>query len=182
MRNELYLLNEMALDRLSWHAYFFDAKTFPYALAAGNKPIREYREVAGSRQVGSGSLEKDGPLSIVAMEKEEQTGGRSMTTDLENDNVMRTKRARRWRKVLFQRSTWAVSPVSFPTAVCWSEGDHCLRHRPEVGSAMPCAVGGWNGFPQPLARLAGSDHPRRTPPLDASCDTRPSTPRSRWLF
>jgi hypothetical protein len=51
MRNELYLAHEMALDRLSWYANFFDAKTFPYALAAGNKPIREYREVAGSRQV-----------------------------------------------------------------------------------------------------------------------------------
>ena len=45
-----------------------------------------------------------------------------MTTDLENDNVMRTKRASRWRRVLFQRSTWAVSPVSFPTAVCCSCG------------------------------------------------------------
>jgi hypothetical protein len=41
----------MALDRLSWYAYFFDAKTFPYVLAAGNKPGREYRPVAGSRQV-----------------------------------------------------------------------------------------------------------------------------------
>jgi hypothetical protein len=41
----------MALDRLSWYACFFDAKTFPYALVAGNKPIREYREVVGSRQV-----------------------------------------------------------------------------------------------------------------------------------
>jgi hypothetical protein len=51
MRNELYRPNEMALDRLSWSAYFFDVKTFPYALAAGNKPIREYREVAGRRQV-----------------------------------------------------------------------------------------------------------------------------------
>jgi len=39
-----------------------------------------------------------------------------MTTDLVKDNVMRTKRARRWRSVLFQRSTWAVSPVSFPCA------------------------------------------------------------------
>ena len=35
-----------------------------------------------------------------------------ITTDLENDNVMRTKRASRWRRVLFQPSTWAVSPVS----------------------------------------------------------------------
>ena len=45
------------------------------------------------------------------MEKEEQTGGRSITTDLENENVMRTKRASGFRSVLFQRSTWAVFPV-----------------------------------------------------------------------
>jgi hypothetical protein len=57
---------------------------------------------------------------IGAMKKEEQTSGRSMITDLEKERVMRTKRARRWRKVLFQRSTWAVSPVSFPPAVCGS--------------------------------------------------------------
>jgi hypothetical protein len=44
------LPNEMALERLSWYAYFFDAKTLPYVLAAGNKPIREYRHVVGSRQ------------------------------------------------------------------------------------------------------------------------------------
>jgi hypothetical protein len=69
-----------------------------------------------------GSLKKDGPLPIVAMEKEEQTDERSITTDLEKDNVMQTKQARRWRSVLFQRSTWAVSPVSLPTAVCCSSG------------------------------------------------------------
>jgi hypothetical protein len=40
----------MALERLSWYAYFFDAKALPQVLAAGNKPIREYRHVAGRRQ------------------------------------------------------------------------------------------------------------------------------------
>ncbi len=70
--------------------------------------------------VGSGSYEQDGPLCIVAIGEEKQTGGRSMSTDLENDNLMRTKRASRWRSVLFQRSTWALSPVSLPTAVCCS--------------------------------------------------------------
>jgi len=45
-----------------------------------------------------------------------------MSSDLEKDNVMRTKRARRCRSVVFQRSTWAVSPISFPTAVCCSCG------------------------------------------------------------
>src|SRR5260370_6008902 len=45
-----------------------------------------------------------------------------MNRDFEKDSVLRTKRARRCRSVLFQRSTWAVSPVSFPTALCCSSG------------------------------------------------------------
>jgi hypothetical protein len=45
--------------------------------------------------LGSGSCEKDSPIEIIAVEKQEQTGGRSMTTDLENERVMRTKRASR---------------------------------------------------------------------------------------
>src|SRR6266700_4915043 len=84
-----------------------------------SRPARLYEWPSGS---GNGSLEQDGPLSIGAMEKEEKTRGRSMTTDLEKESVMRTKRARRWRSVLFQRSTWAVSPVSFPTAECCASG------------------------------------------------------------
>ena len=47
MRNELDLPNEMALDGLSQYAYFFNAKILSDALAAGNKPRREYRVVAG---------------------------------------------------------------------------------------------------------------------------------------
>src|SRR6266487_1561292 len=105
-----------------------------------------------------------------------------MTTDLEKESVMRTKRARRWRSVLFQRSTWAVSPVSRANGGVLLAGDHRRVGRPEGRFAMPCAVGGWNGFPQPLARLADSDHRwHRRPPV-ASCDIRQSTPRSRWLF
>jgi hypothetical protein len=50
MRNELYLPNKMALDRLSRYAYFFDAKIFADVLAAGTNPIREYRVVTGRRQ------------------------------------------------------------------------------------------------------------------------------------
>jgi hypothetical protein len=65
---------------------------------------------------------------------------------------MRTKRARRWRRVLFHRSTWAVSPVSLPTAVCCSEGDHHPVRRPEIREAVTSTVAVWNAFPQPLAR------------------------------
>ena len=72
--------------------------------------------------LGSGSLEQDGPLLVVAMKKEEHKQTSCISTDLEKDNVMRTKRARRWRNVLFHRSTWAVSPVSFPSAECCSSG------------------------------------------------------------
>ena len=46
-------------------------------------------------------MEKDSPVDIVAIEKEQKTRGRSITTDFENDNVMRTKRANRWRSVVF---------------------------------------------------------------------------------
>jgi hypothetical protein len=88
----------------------------PLALVV-HQDVTELKEAEGS-----GSCEKDSPIEIIAVEKQEQTGGRSMTTDLEKERVMRTKRASRWRSVFFHRSTWAVSPVSFPTAVCCSSG------------------------------------------------------------
>jgi len=55
--------------------------------------------------LGSGSLEQDGPFLIGARKKEEQTGGRSMTSDLEKESVMRPKRASGFRSVFFHRST-----------------------------------------------------------------------------
>lgn len=76
-----------------------------------------------------------------------------MTSDLEKESVMRTKRARRWRSVLFHRSTWAVSPVSLPTAVCCSEGDHRLGRRPEIREAVTSTISLRNGLPQLLARF-----------------------------
>jgi hypothetical protein len=82
---------------------------------------RAVRGNQSSKKSGSGSLEQDGLVSIVAMKKKEQAGLVHYYR-LGNHNVMRTKRARRWRSVFFQRSTWAVSPVSFPTAVCCSSG------------------------------------------------------------
>ena len=76
-----------------------------------------------------------------------------MTSDLEKDNVRRTKRARRCRRVLFQRSTWAVSPVSLPTAVCCSEGDHSSIHFQKIREAVSLPIPLRNRFPQPLTRL-----------------------------
>src|SRR5258708_15605906 len=82
----------------------------------------------------SGSFEQGGALAMGAMEKEEQTGGRSITTDLENDHVMRTKRARRCRSVLFQRSTWTVSPVSRAHCCVLLIRNYRLGGCPEVAS------------------------------------------------
>src|SRR2546425_7136586 len=61
---------------------------------------------------------------------------------------MRTKRARRCRRVLFQRSTWAVSPVSRAHGCVLLVRDDRLVCCPEVGEAMSLAVSCWNGFPQ----------------------------------
>jgi hypothetical protein len=64
--------------------------------------IQNYLRV--SLSYGGGSCEKDSPFEIVAMEKEQKA---SLVHDFRRgkDNAMRTKRARRWRSVLFQRST-----------------------------------------------------------------------------
>jgi len=53
------------------------------------------------------------------------------------------------RVVLFQRSTWAVSPVSFPTALCWSSGITARIRFPEIGEAVTWTIRRGNGFPQP---------------------------------
>ncbi len=70
----------------------------PYGLSVYSWRERDRTPI--STKMGSGSLEQVGPLCIIAMKKERQTSGRSMTSDLENDNVMRTKRARHFRSVL----------------------------------------------------------------------------------
>jgi hypothetical protein len=131
---------------------------------------------------GSGSLEKDSPVEIGAMEKEEKTGGRSIMTDLEKDNVMRTKRARRCRSVVFQRSTWAVSPVSRAHGGVLFLWDHGLICCPERRFAVTSKIALWNAFPQPLAPLF-------TPVpncignhlLRLAAEGNPAS-RNRWLF
>src|SRR2546425_810384 len=79
-----------------------------------------------------------------------------MTSDLEKNNVRRTKRARRCRRVLFQRSTWAVSPVSLPTAACWK------RHLRDRGPPESCSRGEAELlFFDPLGHRGARD-PKRT--------------------
>src|SRR2546430_13988488 len=60
----------------------------------------------------SGSLERESLIVILAMKEEQETGGRSMISDLGKERGMRTKRARRWRNGVFPRSTRAGSSVS----------------------------------------------------------------------
>ncbi len=87
---------------------------------------------------------------------------------------MRTKRARRWRKVLFHRSTWAVSPVSFPTAGCCSSGITAASAAQKDVSQCPCRYpcgiashSRWHVRQAPithrisdhLSRLAAESHP-----------------------
>ena len=43
-------------------------------------------------------------------------------SDFENESVLRTKRAKRWRNVLLNRSICAVCPVSFPEGRCFVTG------------------------------------------------------------
>jgi hypothetical protein len=66
---------------------------------------------------------------------------------------MRTKRASGFRRVLFQRSTWAVSPVSRAhRRVLLLRDDRSIDSQ-KVRKAMALAILWRNGLPQPLARL-----------------------------
>ncbi len=47
---------------------------------------------------------------------------------------------------------------------------------------MPLAISLWNGLPQPLTRLAGSDPQPHTPPLAVSGGRGQTKSSSRWLF
>src|SRR6266567_2951005 len=76
-----------------------------------------------------------------------------MTSDFEKESVMRTKRARRWRRVLFQRSTWAVSPVSRAHGYVLLTRDYCWVCDPEIREAVTSTIDVWNVLPQLLARL-----------------------------
>ena len=102
--------------------------------------------------LGSGSLEQDGTLCIVAMEKEKQTG-------LMHEHRLR-KRQRHADKTgepLAQRIVPALHMGGFSrlfahrrVLLLW---DHRSVRCPEVGEAVPVAIAVWNGLPQPLTRL-----------------------------
>ena len=113
--------------------------------------------------MGSGSLEQDGPLSIVAMKKEEQT---RLVHKL--GLRKRQRHADKTGQTLPQRIIPAlhVSGLSRLFAHCCVLllRDHRRVCCPEVRKAMPLAVGGWNALPQtqtglfaPIAQRIG-DH------------------------
>ncbi|CAD7852960.1 MAG: hypothetical protein, partial [Olavius algarvensis Gamma 1 endosymbiont] len=52
------------------------------------------------------------------------------------DSVLRTKRDKCCRRVLFQRSTWFVSPVSFPTGLRVSPCSGCETGHPSPPFAL----------------------------------------------
>jgi hypothetical protein len=117
---------------------------------------------------GSGSLEQDGPLGSGAMKKEKQTDGRSMTTGAGKGPCHADKTGQR----LSQRVLPALHVRRFSRL--FSHGcrvflwDHHRRGRPESRFTISSPIPLRNRFLQPLARLAGSDHPRQKRPMLAT--------------
>jgi hypothetical protein len=106
------------------------------------------------RFLGSGSLEQDSPLSVVAMKKEEQTS-------LVHDHRLgkRQRHAHKTGQALAQR---VIPPLHMSRFPCFLSdygmlllGDHSPVCRPKVREAMSLAVVVWNSLPQALSRGSG---------------------------
>jgi hypothetical protein len=103
-------------------------------------------------EFGSGSLEQDGPLSVVAMKKEKQTG-------LVHDHRLGKgqRHAHKTGQALAQRVIPALHMSRFPCFLSYGcmllLWDHCPVSRPKVREAMSLAVVVWNGLPQALTCL-----------------------------
>src|SRR5947209_659459 len=101
---------------------------------------------------GSGSFEKDGPLSIVAMEKKEQTR-------LVHHYRLgkRQRHANKTSQALTERIVPALHVGGFTRLFAYGCVLLLRKHRlvccPEVREAMSLAVGEGNALPQTLARL-----------------------------
>ena len=102
--------------------------------------------------MGSGSCEKDSPIEIIAVEKQEQTG-------LVHDHRLGKGEghAHKTGEPLAQRVIPPLDVGGFSRL--FSHGsmlllwDHRRICRPEVGETMPLTIPLWNGLPQPLTRL-----------------------------
>jgi hypothetical protein len=113
------------------------------------KPTRWSSRISPS---GNGSFEKDSPIEIVAMEKEQKI------RFVHHHRVgKRQRHAHKAGEALAQRifPAFDMSSLSrlFPQCGVLLARDHRHVGYPEIREAIPCAVGGWDGFPQPLARL-----------------------------
>jgi hypothetical protein len=71
-----------------------------------------------------------------------------LTSDLEKDKVLRTKRAKRCRKVQFQRSIGLVSPASLPGERCVNLGKTLAYASQKITKDMTVFVALWNLAPQ----------------------------------
>src|SRR5437588_7895076 len=88
-----------------------------------------------------------------------------MTSDFENDKVLRTKRPSRWRKVRFHRSTCAVWPDSLPLGCAVLRAAR-LNRLPR----NPCSSGRGDtrreSLPTSGGKSSGCDLQSRKQPLD----------------
>ncbi len=129
--------------------------------------------------MGRGSFEKDSPLEIVAMEKEQKTR-------LVHHHGLgkRQRHAHKTGESLAQGVIPALDMGGFSRL--FAHGCLLLLAMTEAEtfkkSRLALAILLCNGIPQALARLAGCDPQRQTPRLDGSFGTRQSRSRSRWLF
>jgi hypothetical protein len=112
----------------------------------------EAASTLGDKFLGSGSLEQDGSLSIVAMEEEEQA------CLMHQHRLGKGQRhAHKTGEPLTQRIVpdLHVSRFSglFAHGCVLLLRDHRRVGRPEIRAAMSLPILLWNGFPPPLTRL-----------------------------
>ena len=103
------------------------------------------------RETGSGSLEKESPVCIVAMEKEEKT-----RFVHQHRLGKRQRHAYKAGQALTQRVIPALHMGRFSRLFSYSGvlllRDHRLVGCERVGEAMPLTIEVWNALPQALAR------------------------------
>ena len=66
----------------------------------------------------------------------------------EKESVFRTKRAKRCRRVLLQRSSTRCLTCFLPHCCMLLLWNDCLIGSPKIGVAMSCSIRFWNGFPE----------------------------------
>jgi len=130
------------------HALYVDLATYRLS-EPWHTPVFRNRNLA---RAGSGSCEKDSPVSIIAMEKEEQA---SLMHDLRLGKG--EGHAHKTSETLAQRVIPPLHMGRFSrlfshrkVLLLW---DHRPVRRPEIREAVALPIPLWNGLPQPLTRL-----------------------------